>query len=272
MKKLFAGPIAIVAWAVSAHSAPAAEAGHACLIEPYQKIELRSPVEALIAAIHVHRGSTVQKGQVLVELESATERATLEVARYRAVMEGQVQTAESRLQAGKEKLRRREELLQEHFIAAQDRDDAKTEVQVAEASLLEARDNRRLAALEQRRLSELLEQRRLRSPFSGVVTDRMQQVGEIAQTGESARPILKLAQTNPLRVEAVLPLSMYGRLKLGAKADVAVEAPLTGRYTATVSIVDSVVDSASGTFGVRLDLPNPRGEVPAGVKCRVTFQ
>ena len=265
--------LAIAALALcAAGAARAAETSHACLIEPYQKIELRSPVEALIAAIHVDRGAPVRKGQLLVELDTANERASLDVARYRAVMEGQLQSAQSRLEAAREKLRRREELAQEHFIAKQDRDDTKAEVQVAEADLIEARDNRRLAELEQKRLSELVEQRRLRSPFNGVVTDRVQQVGEIAQVGEAARPILKLAQTHPLRVEAVLPLAMYGRVKPGSKADIAVEAPLSGRYVATVSIVDSVVDSASGTFGVRLELPNPRGDVPAGVKCRVTFQ
>jgi hypothetical protein len=32
-----------------------------------------------------------------------------------------------------------------------------------------------------------------------------------------------------------------------------------------------VVDAASGTFGVRLVMPNPGGKIPAGVKCRVTF-
>jgi hypothetical protein len=35
--------------------------------------------------------------------------------------------------------------------------------------------------------------------------------------------------------------------------------------------VDRVVDSASGTFGVRLELPNANGEIPAGVKCQVKF-
>jgi hypothetical protein len=32
------------------------------------------------------------------------------------------------------------------------------------------------------------------------------------------------------------------------------------------------MDSASGTFGVRLDLPNPKGEIPAEVKCRGNFE
>lgn len=65
---------------------------------------------------------------------------------------------------------------------------------------------------------------------------------------------------------------MHGKLKPGMSAEVAAEPPLSGRYQATVTIVDRVVDSASGTFGVRLDLPNPKGEIPAGVKCRVNFR
>ena len=104
-----------------------------------------------------------------------------------------------------------------------------------------------------------------------MVTERLQHVGEIAQTGESARAILRLAQTNPLRVEVVLPVLLYGKLKPGLKVSVLTEAPLSAQYQATVAIVDRVVDSASGTFGVRLELPNPKGDIPAGVKCRVSF-
>jgi RND family efflux transporter MFP subunit len=249
----------------------AVEAGQACLIEPMQRIELRSPVEGRVAAIHVERGADVRPGQILVELDTAAERAALDGARYRSVMEGQIKSAESRAAAAKEKFQRRDELVKEKFIASQDRDDSLAEMRVAEANLVEAKDNQRLAALEQKRLVELVEQRRLRSPFAGVVTERLQGVGEIAQTGEGARPILRLAQTHPLRVEVVLPVAMYGRIKVGSTATVEAEAPLSGRYTATVAIVDKVVDSASGTFGVRLSLPNPKGDIPAGIKCRARF-
>ncbi|MEN9316123.1 MAG: hypothetical protein RIS35_2516 [Pseudomonadota bacterium] len=245
--------------------------GFACLIEPFQRIELRSPVEARIDTIHAERGAEVRKGQVLVELDTAAERAALEGAAYRAVMEGQVLSAQSRLTAAELKLQRRDELVREKFLATQDRDDSLAEKQIAEANLVEARDNRRLAAIEQRRLSELVEQRRLRAPFNGVVTERLQQVGELAQTGEGARPILRLAQIHPLRVEVVLPVAMHGKVRAGTRATVELEPPLTGRHEARVTIVDRVVDSASGTFGVRLELPNPKGDVPAGVKCRVVL-
>lgn len=265
-----AGTVAALLCAVAA-AAPDG-GGHTCLIEPFQRIELRSPVEARIDAVHVDRGTEVRKGQLLVELDSAAERAALEGARYRAVMEGEIASADSRMEAAKEKLERREAMVRERFLAAQDRDDTRTELQQAQASRTQADDNRRLALIEQRRLSELVEQRRLRSPFNGVVTERLQHVGEIAQTGESARAILRLAQTHPLRVEVVLPVAMYGKVQRGSTATVEAEAPLTGRYQATVTVVDRVVDSASGTFGVRLELPNPTGAIPAGIKCRATFR
>ncbi|MBX9717079.1 MAG: HlyD family efflux transporter periplasmic adaptor subunit, partial [Burkholderiaceae bacterium] len=76
---------------------------------------------------------------------------------------------------------------------------------------------------------------------------------------------------NPLRVDVVLPVGLFGKLRHGTPATVITEAPLTGTYPATVSVVDRVVDSASGTFRVRLDLPNPKGDIPAGVKCSVQF-
>ncbi|MDN3921529.1 efflux RND transporter periplasmic adaptor subunit [Roseateles violae] len=268
-----AAPAALAALTLLLAGVPArsAEPGYTCLIEPMQRVELRSPVEGRIDAIHVERGMEVKKGQVLVELDTAVERAALEAARFRTVMHGQVQSADSRLAAAKEKFQRRDALVKERYIATQDRDDSLAEMRVAEANLVEAQDNQRLAALEQRRLSETVEQRRLRSPISGVVTERLQAVGEVALSGDNSKPVLRLAQTDPLRVEVVLPVGMYGKVKRGDKVQVDAEAPLAGRYTANVTIVDRVVDAASGTFGVRLELPNPKGEIPAGIKCRARF-
>jgi multidrug efflux pump subunit AcrA (membrane-fusion protein) len=38
-----------------------------------------------------------------------------------------------------------------------------------------------------------------------------------------------------------------------------------------VTVVDRVVDAASGTFGVRLEVPNPNYRLPAGLKCKARF-
>jgi hypothetical protein len=49
------------------------------------------------------------------------------------------------------------------------------------------------------------------------------------------------------------------------------EAPVGGSYSATVAVVDQVFDAGSGTFGIRLALPNPDQRLPAGLRCRAAF-
>ena len=97
-----------------------------------------------------------------------------------------------------------------------------------------------------------------------------QRPGDLASSNQKD-PIMKLMAVDPLNVELVLPVAQYGRIKLGQHAQVAPEEPVGGSYKATVEVVDPTVDAASGTFGVRLKLPNPGTRIPAGVKCRVRF-
>ena len=258
-------------WVIASAALPcqgfAADSNSPCLIEPAQKLAIRSTVAASIVAIHVDRGTFVKKGQTLVTLDASVESASLSAAKFRSVMQGQVAAAQARMEHGKAKLGRRDELLQEKYVSAQDRDDAAAELRAAEADLLEARDNRQLAGLEVQRLAAELGRRVITSPINGVVTERLLQPGELAQAGESASPILKLAQTDPARVEVVLPAARHSSVKVGNVVTIKPEAPFTGSYKATVKVVDLVIDSASGTFGVRLEFANPNGDVPLGVRC-----
>ena len=72
-------------------------------------------------------------------------------------------------------------------------------------------------------------------------------------------------------VEVIVPVALFGRIKVGQSAEVYPEAPLGGTWGAKVTVVDRVIDAASGTFGVRLALPNNDLKLPAGLKCRVKF-
>jgi multidrug efflux pump subunit AcrA (membrane-fusion protein) len=113
----------------------------------------------------------------------------------------------------------------------------------------------------------LLERRTIRSPIDGVVVERILSEGEYADPPE----ILKLAQIDPLRVEVYAPLELIGRISIGMRAQVLPEAPVGGVHESTVIVVDRVVDAASATFGVRLELQNPDYALAAGLNCRVRF-
>lgn len=241
-----------------------------CLIEPNQTVEIRSSVEGVIEKVLVKRGDRVRAGQLLVELESSAERSAVEMARYRAEAGGRLAAAKNRFDYASKKQTRSQELHSQNFVSAQVRDEAEAEKRITESELRDAQENSEMARYEYRHAQDLLNRRMLRSPFNGVVMDRMLNPGDLAEAGTGRKPILKLAQVEPLRVEVVLPLAAYGKLKSGQNAEVMPEG-LGGRYAAKVTVIDSVFDSASGTFGARLELPNTAGKLPAGIRCRVDF-
>ena len=107
-------------------------------------------------------------------------------------------------------------------------------------------------------------------PVNGVVVEVVLRPGELA-TSNQKDPIVRVLEIDPLNVELILPVSAFGKIRLGERAQITLEPPVGGTYTALVEIVDRAVDAASGTFGVRLRLPNPEGRIPAGVKCRARF-
>lgn len=264
MKKLFATLFTVLL----AQSVQAAEFD--CIIEARQNVELRSPVEAVIESIRVHRGDVVKKGQVIATLESGPERAALDLARSRAEMQGDLKSAEARVELTRKKLIRAEELYKQNFVSVNALDEAEADYRLSVEESRRAEENQKLAELELKRTEQILELRTIRSPFAGVVVDVIQKPGEFA-TSNLKDPIVRLAEIDPLNVEVILPVAMYGKISVGARVAVTPEQPIGGRYQATVRVVDRVIDAASGTFGVRLELPNPQRRIPAGVRCRVRF-
>lgn len=260
--------LACVAALPFAHPAPAAEFD--CMIEARQNVEIRSSVEAVIESVRVRRGDLVRKGQVVVTLQSGPERAALALAQSRAQNQGDIKFAEAKLDIASKKLKRAQELFAQNFISANARDEAEAEHRLASEELLRARENQRLAALEAERAAEVLALRTIRSPINGVVVDVMRRPGEFGAI-TFKDPILTLAEIDPLHIEAILPTNMYGKVRNGQRAVVMPEPPIGGRYTTKVTVVDRVVDAGSGTMGVRLELANPKGAIPAGVRCRVSF-
>lgn len=267
-------PISLSLCALAALLAPSlggAAQEYDCMIEARQAVEIRSPVEAVIEQVHVKRGETVKKGQLLVTLAAGPERAALALAQSRARMQGEIRAAEARLDIAQKKAQRAEELFKQKFISTNARDEAQAELQLATEELRRTRETQQLNQLEAQRSAEVVAMRSIRSPLNGVVVEVMLKPGEFGAI-TFKDPIMKLAEIDPLHVEVVLPVSQFGQVKPGQKASVVPEAPVGGRYDTTVALVDKVIDAASGTFGVRLELRNRKFDIPAGVRCRVQFR
>lgn len=265
-----AGVAVLLTWPIASPIAATAPAGeHECVIEPEQVVKLASPVVGVIARLDVDRGDVVRKGQIVGKLEDGVETASLALARARATNDSTVKSAEARLSFLQRKLTRIDLLHGKSISTLAALQEAEAEAKVAEQQLKEAELAREVAGLEVRHVEEVVNQRMLRSPITGVVIERLLVPGEYRN---EQSPILTLAQIDQLRVEVIVPTARYGEIRVGSRAEVRPEPPVGGAYSATVTVVDKVLDAASGTFGVRLALPNPDLLLPAGIRCKVVFE
>ncbi len=238
-----------------------------CVIQPEARLTLSSAVEGLVDEVLVERGARVKRGQLLATLVSDVEKANLEVARARAAAVAQLKNGKARLELAERNLDRSAKLQREAVLSEREMDEANTDKLLAETGLMSAEEAARVAKLEAARAKAVLELRQIRSPIDGVVVRRILSPGEYADPPQ----ILEIAQIDPLRVEVFAPLSVLGQIEVGMKAQVKPEQPIGGSHEAVVTVVDPLIDAASGTFRVRLGLPNPDYALPAGLKCRVDF-
>ncbi len=234
------------------------------LIEPYVIVNIGAPDEGVVAEVAVDRASSVKKGQILVKMESSVERAALAQARVMATFDGEIYQQKTQLAFAK-RLHGRVRRLES--VALQDKDQAATEVVLVKHRLKKAREDRTLAQYELKKAQAILDRLSIKSPISGVVVERYVSPGEYVNN----QPLLMVAQIDPLRVEVIVPAEMFGRIVPGMTATIVPELPEYGQRTARVTIVDKVIDSASSTFGVRLELPNGEDQMPSGMKCLVRF-
>jgi len=212
-----------------------------CLIEPFEVVELATDTQGIVKKILVKRGDRVRRGQIVARLESEIEKVNVELSKARWAYSDK-------------KFLRVKEVFAKKSISPQARDQAEAEKQIA--------------GFEMKRSIELLKQRKIRSTIDGVVVERYVAPGEFTDK----QKIIKVAQIDPLKVQVIVPIRMFGKIKKGSKADVYPEGPVKGPIKASVKIIDQVIDAASGTFGVLLVMPNPKHRIPAGLKCQVEFK
>lgn len=250
----------------AATDAARAEDDYPCLMEPWQVLKLAAPVQGLVASVDVDRGDHVKRGQIVARLESEVEAANVDLAQVHASDDSQIQQVKAKLSFLRRKADRNEKLRASATVSLAQFEEAESDARVAEAQLHEAELANATAKLELKRSRGLLRQRDIVSPIDGIITERTLGPGEFRH--EQAT-VVTVAQVDPLRVEAFLPIAAWPRLAVGGLAEVMPEAPIGGTYKATITVVDRVFDAASGTVGVRLSLPNPGGALPAGLHCRL---
>lgn len=195
--------------------------------------------------MRVAAGQRIAKGEVLAELDDRDLRSRLEQAREA------VRAAETTLSQARSDYRRDKPLFEQRVISAYDFEHTETNLKTAEANL-----DRLTQAQQEAEVN--LSYAVIRSPFDGVVVDRLAEAGELAAPG---RPLLTMYQEGRLWLEASVPEEQLSRVRLGQTYTVHIDdrdRVMRGRL---VEVVPSS-DPATRTVLARIRLEDTRDLLP----------
>lgn len=221
-----------------------------------EKSNVNARVPGVLKRIYKDVGARVSKGTVLAALDSAMEEAQLstaltnvdlaenslkkavkgarpeEVEQARAA----VSQAETAYEVAQKNYERQESLFKEGVISESALDIARQQRDAAKANLESARERLKIAEntataedlkqaqlnlkLAQSRVSEIktaIEQKRVRSPISGVVADRFVDVGE---SGVPGIPLFSVVNDRKLKVVVSVPTNEVGHLSVGQRVNI----------------------------------------------------
>ena len=272
-------------------------------LSPLAQAAISPKITAPVKAFYVQRGSKVRIGQLLAELENRdlagqaldskgqydAAQASFEIQSKAQVPEDyakaelDVAQTKAQLHLEGEIVAQRQQLFQQGAISGRDYDTAVAALAQAQVAYDNARnhlasqDNVSRKATVQQAQGALSSARgkydtaqaqisysKIRSPISGVITDRSLFPGETASSGS---PLLTVMDTSALLAKVHLAQTVAQRLSLGDEAEVTIPG-IDAPVPAEVTLISPALDPGSTTVEVWLRIDNAAGKFKAGTPVR----
>jgi membrane fusion protein, multidrug efflux system len=226
------------------------------VLKPAVEVHVGARSVAYIDAVLVDRGDRVRRGQVLARLRPSELRDDREGANRR------LELARATLKQAELDRDRVMKLVASGAVSAQQAEFAQTYATQARANVDAAE-----AALAS--LSTRLTETELTSPIDGVVTQRLVDAG--ALVGPTTPAIVTVAQVAHLRAFVAVREAQTGRIRIGQKAALTVDAWPGETFWGEVVRISPALDAVTRTLDVEVRLPNTDGRLAAGAYGRAAI-
>jgi membrane fusion protein (multidrug efflux system) len=200
-----------------------------------QGVTVSADLPGVVDRIAFDSGKSVQRGDVLVQLDTRQEQA-------------QLAGAESQLQLARLNHDRMKGLVQQDAVSRAEYDTAAAALQQAEARLSEIRAT--------------IERKTIRAPFSGVLGIRQVNLGQYLTGGAAVVPLQSL---DPIYVNFAVPQQDVAQMRIGRTVHITSNEPGGREFTGRISAIDSVIDQATRNVQVQATLPNPGAKLRPGM-------
>ncbi len=196
-------------------------------VQAVERAEISSKMTGNIITLPVDLGSKVKQGELLIELSAGEVSA-------------RVQQAKAQLEQARRNLAREESLLKKNAATQQ--------------TVKSLRDSNRIAEAAYREALTMLAYSRITAPFSGVITKKLVNVGDLATPG---KPLLYVEEENNLQILTDIPEAMILRIKKDDRLSVyvpSVELKIEGVVAEVSPIADPSSRSAPIKIAIAPDL------------------
>jgi membrane fusion protein (multidrug efflux system) len=214
-----------------------------------QESNIAADANGKVLQVLVERGQSVMRGQVIATLDARG--ATLGATAAQA----QSKLAQSQLDQAQKDCERVKHLLQTGAISQADYD--------RQTSLCTAQQWSAAAAeAQQQTATKLLGDTSIRAPFTGIIGERMVNVGQYVQPSTQ---VASIYDPDPLRLEVTVPEANLGDVKQAMPVSFSVAAFGDERFSGTVKYVSPNVREATRDLVVEAVTPNPDGRLRPGM-------
>jgi RND family efflux transporter MFP subunit len=208
-------------------------------VQAVERAKISSKISGNIITLQVDLGSKVKKGDLLIELSAGE-------------ISAQVQQAKAQLEQTKRNLAREESLLKKNAATAQTVKSLQDSTKIAEAAYKEA--------------VTMLDYSRITAPFSGIITKKIGNVGDLATPG---KPLLHLEEETNLQVLTNIPEAMILRIHKEDRLSIFIPS-VNLTIEGIVAEVSPVADPSSRSAPIKLHIP-PDPRLRSGQFARVTL-
>jgi len=225
------------------------------VVEAVRQSTISAQTSGRIKAIHFDVNDRVKAGDLLVELDDTQQKAGLEHAR------AAVKAAQARLTAAQQDFARVSRLYRQRTVPKARFDQSRAEHDAARAALAQAK-----AALKQ--AEEQLQYTRVRAPYSGIVTARHVQIGELAAPG---KPLMTGFSLDELRAHVELPQHYVPIVREKRQASVVLDLDGHERLKVSRMVIFPYSNPQTNTVTVRLYLAEKGANLFPGMLVKGAF-
>jgi RND family efflux transporter MFP subunit len=237
------------------------------IAHPLQVAEISAAADGPLWKLFVAEGDTVTADAVLALIDNRVALASVIAAQSSADRQAMLESAKAKVSLAEQFLNRIQQAASKNAASGLEVDEASSRLSEAKAAWQEGLESQRDAIARLKIEQARLETYEIRTPFEGTVIKIYLHLGETVSRGA---PIVKIADINRLRSDLHIPLSLVASRRVGEFLELRADLPSSPLLNAKIVFIAPLIDAATQTVRVVVEIDNANKQLPAGFAVRLS--